>query len=202
MFAQVIQGRTSDTEAVRAAAEQWLKELAPGATGWLGSTVGITDDGEFVAVTRFESAEAAQRNSDRPEQTRWWEETRRLFDGEPTFADSEDVSVEVIGDPDRAEFVQVMRGVSTDPVRSKELMGQLPLEQMKALRPEILGMTMVWQDGGAWTQAIYFTSEAAAREGERVNPPEEWAGAMEELMKLGGEPEFLDLRRPVLHSPS
>jgi hypothetical protein len=202
MFTQVIQGRTSDGEAVRAAAEQWLKEVAPGAVGWLGSTAGIADDGRFVALARFESAEAARRNSDRPEQTRWWEETRRLFDGEPTFLDSEDVDVELAGDPDRAEFVQVMRGATSDPARTKELMGQFPLEDMKALRPEILGSMTIWQDDGEWTQAIYFTSEAAAREGERRDPPEEWQAAMQELMKLGGEPEFLDLRRPVLHSPS
>lgn len=201
MFAQVIQGRTSDAEAVRAAAEQWAKELAPGATGWLGSTLGITDDGRFVAVARFESAEAARRNSERPEQARWWEETRRLFDDEPTFLDSEDVSAELAGDPDRAEFVQVMQGSTTDTARAKELMARLPLEEMKELRPEILGSLLIWQDGDRWTQAIYFTTEAAAREGERKEPPAAWQAAMQELRELGGQPDFLDLRRPVLHSP-
>lgn len=202
MFAQVIQGRTSDAEAVRAAAERWVKELAPGAAGWLGSTVGVTDDGRFVAIARFESAEAARRNSERAEQGQWWEETRRLFDDEPTFLDSEDISVEMAGDPDRAEFVQVMQGRTTDTARSKELMARFRLEDMQELRPEILGSVLIWQDGGRWTQAIYFTSEAAAREGERSEPPEAWQTAMSELMELGGEPDFLDIRRPVLHSPS
>lgn len=202
MFAQVIQARTSDVEAVRAAAERWVKELAPGATGWLGSTVGVTDQGRFVAIARFESAQAARRNSERPEQGRWWEETRRLFDGEPTFLDSEDVSAETVGDPDRAEFVQVMQGRTTDTARAKELMARLPLEERRALRPEILGSVLIWQDEGMWTQAVYFTSEAAAREGERTEPPEVWRAALRELRELGGEPEFLDLRRPVLHSPS
>ena len=73
MFAQVIQGRTSDPEGVQAAMDRWLQELAPGAIGWLGSTAGVTDDGRFIAVARFESAEAADRNSRRPEQTLWWE---------------------------------------------------------------------------------------------------------------------------------
>ena len=81
MFAQLIQGRTSDAEAVRTALDTWMQELQPGSIGWLGSTIGVADDGRFVAVARFESAEAAARNSERPEQSRWWEETQRLFDG-------------------------------------------------------------------------------------------------------------------------
>lgn len=202
MFAQVIQGRTSDGEAVLAAAEQWLKEYGPGATGWLGSTLGMTDDGRFIEVARFESAEAARQNSERPEQTRWWEETRRLFADEPTFLDSDDVTVETLGDRDRAEFVQVKQGRTTDTARSKELMARFPMEEMTALRPEILGSVLIWQDEGRWTQVIYFTSEVAAREGERTEVPEVWQNAVAELMTLGGEPDFLDLRRPVLHSPS
>src|SRR4051812_43357821 len=77
MFAQVIQGRTSDPEAVRAATDRWMKDLAPGAIGWLGSTAGVTDDGQAVLVVRFESAEAAQQNAAWPEQDSFWQDTRR-----------------------------------------------------------------------------------------------------------------------------
>src|SRR3712207_6641855 len=130
MFAQLIQGRTSDAEAVRTAMDRWMQELQPGSIGWLGSTGGGADDGRFVAVARFESAEAAARNSARPEQSRWWEETQRLFDGEVTFADSEDVEVDLTGDPDRAGFVQVMQGRVTDRERMKELLGRMSTEEM------------------------------------------------------------------------
>ena len=68
MFAQVIQGRTSDAKAFASALDRWMQDLAPGAVGWLGSTGGVTDDGRVIAVVRFESADAAARNSDRPEQ--------------------------------------------------------------------------------------------------------------------------------------
>src|SRR4051812_27276127 len=102
MFAQIIQGRTSDPDALRAATDRWMEELAPGADGWLGSTAGVTDDGRVVVVVRFESADAARRNSDRPEQGRWWEGTGQLFDGEVTFLDSEDVTVDLAGDPGQA----------------------------------------------------------------------------------------------------
>src|SRR5829696_9998205 len=106
MFVQVIQGRTSDAEQLRAALDGWVRELAPGALGWLGSTGGVTQDGRFIALARFESEEAARRNSDRPEQDRWWSETARLFSSEPTFKDSSDVIPDVVGDPDAAGFVQ------------------------------------------------------------------------------------------------
>ena len=58
MFVQVIQGRTSDARQVRAQLDKWVKEVAPGAVGWLGSTAGVTDDGQVIALARFESEEA------------------------------------------------------------------------------------------------------------------------------------------------
>lgn len=202
MFAQLIQGRTSDAEAVRTAVDRWMEELQPGSIGWLGSTIGVADDGRFVAVARFESAEAAARNSERPEQSRWWEETQRLFDGEVTFADSDDVDVDMTGDPDRAGFVQVMQGRVTDRQQAKELVAQLSTEGMADFRPEILGSVMINYDADRWAQVIYFTSEAEAREGEQKEAPPKVQAAMEQLMALSPEPpDFIDLRQPLLYSP-
>ena len=202
MFAQVIQGRTSDEGALRAAMDRWMQELQPGSIGWLGSTLGVADDGRVVAVARFESAEAAQRNAQRPEQGRWWAETERLLDGDVSFSDSEDVTVELIGDPDRAGFVQIMQGQVTDAARAKELMAGMPQDAMADFRPDVLGTLMIGHEDGRWTQVIYFTSEAEARAGERKDPPQEWQAAMDELAKLSlGEPDYIDLRRPVLMSP-
>jgi hypothetical protein len=203
MFVQLIQGRTSDAEAVRTALDRWMRELQPGSVGWLGSTIGVADDGRFVAVARFESAEAAARNSERPEQSRWWEETQRIFDGEVTFADTEDVDVDLTGDPDRAGFVQVMQGRVTDRERAKEIVAQLSTGDMAAFRPEILGSVMINHGSDQWAQVIYFTSEAEAREGERKEAPPEVQAVMEELLALSPEPpEFIDLRQPLVHSPS
>lgn len=201
MFAQVIQGRTSEPEGLRAALDRWTEELQPGSIGWLGSTIGITDDGTFIAIVRFESAEAAERNSQRPEQGQWWAETSRLFDGEVGFRDSEDVTVDLRGDPDQAGFVQVMQGRVSDAARAKELMAQLPGDAMAAFRPDVLGSVMIGHQDGAWTQVIYFTSEAEAREGERKETPPEFQDAMEEMNRLSvGETTFYDLRQPSLQS--
>ncbi|MGY1782958.1 hypothetical protein [Geodermatophilus sp. SYSU D01036] len=202
MFAQVIQGRTTDTEAVFSAVEDWVAHLSPGAEGWLGSTTGVTDDGWFVTVVRFESADAARRNSDRPEQGRWWEGVRHLFEGEPTFLDSEDVTADVYGDPDRAGFVQVVQGQVTDVARARELLGQASRELMAEFRPDVLGSLLIAHEDGRWVQVGYYTSEAEAREGERREPPAEWREVMEELTRLAKEPPtYLDLRGPLLHSP-
>jgi len=201
MFVQVIQGQVADAERAHAAVEQWARDLAPGATGWLGSTGGVTEDGRFIALARFESEEAARRNSDRPEQDRWWAETARLFTTEPTFKDSSDVIVDVAGDPDTAGFVQVMQGQGTDADRARELMSQ-DSAAWADFRPDIIGSIVVAHDGGAYTMAIYFTSEEAAREGEGKEPPAELKAQMEEMDTLSvGVPEFFDLKQPWLHSP-
>ena len=201
MFVQVIQGKVADAGSVHAALDRWAREISPGATGWLGSTAGVTQDGKFIALARFESAEAAQRNSDRPEQDRWWSETAKLFSGEVTFRDSSDVVVDVAGEPDRAGFVQVMQGRGTDPDRARELMSQ-DSEQWADFRPDILGSVAVLHDGGAYTMAIYFTSEQAAREGERKEPPPELKAQMDEMDALSvGTPDFFDLKDPWLYSP-
>jgi len=201
MFVQVIQGKVSDAESLRRAVEEWTREIAPGADGWLGSTGGVTEDGRFITLVRFESAEAAQRNSDRSEQDQWWAETSKLFDGEATFRDSTDVTLDVNGDPDRAGFVQVMQGRGTDPDRARELMEQ-DSGKWAEFRPDVIGSVAVGHDGGAYTMAMYFTSEAEAREGERKELPPELAAQMEEMNKLSiGEPEFFDLKQPWLHAP-
>ena len=201
MFVQVFQGPVSDAGRMRAQLDKWAAEVAPGAEGWLGSTAGVTDDGTFVALARFESEEAAQRNSDRPEQGAWWEETAELFTAEPSFHNSTSVDVDTPGDPSRAGFVQVMQGRSSDPERARQLMAEDPTDWQQ-YRPEILGSVSADHGDDAWTMAIYFTSEEEARGGEQKEPPPELQKVMAEVESLAvGEPTFLDLREPWLHAP-
>ena len=202
MFVQVIQGRTSDAGQVRAQLEKWVREVAPGAVGWLGTTSGVTEDGRVIALARFESEEAAQQNSDRPEQGAWWQEMAALFSDEPVFHNSSSVDIDTPGDPSQAGFVQVMQGRSKDPERARELMNSDPTD-WGSFRPDILGTVSVNHDGDAWTMAIYFTSEAAAREGEQKDPPPEMQQMMKEMDELAiGEPTFFDLKDPWLDAPN
>jgi hypothetical protein len=94
-----------------------------------------------------------------------------------------------------------MQGRGSDPERAKELMAENP-EEWAAFRPDVIGSVAVGHEGGAYTMALYFTSEQEAREGERKEPPPQIRAQMEEMNKLNvGEPEFLDLRQPWLYSP-
>jgi len=201
MFVQVITGRTHNADQLQATLDRWVDELSPGAEGWLGSTAGVTEDGRFVALARFESEEAAQRNSNRPEQDQWWSETAGLLDGEPTFRNSVEVMPDLQGDPDEATFVQIMQGEQgPNPERARELMSEHS-DEWAAFRPEILGSIGVEHPDHTWTMALYFTSEAEAREGERKEPPPELKAQMEEMDQLGGgEPEYFDLKHPWLSS--
>jgi hypothetical protein len=201
MFVQVIRGQVTDREEMHAALDRWSEQLAPSAAGWLGSTAGVTEDGRFVALARFESEAAARRNSDRLEQGQWWVDTAKLFTGEVSFRDSSDVTEDVTGDPGRAGFVQVMEGRGSDPQRARELMAEKTGE-WAAFRPDVLGSVAVLSEAGSYTVVTYFTSEQAAREGERKQAPPALKTQMEEMSKLSiGEPEFLDLRQPWLYSP-
>jgi hypothetical protein len=202
MFVQVIQGNVSDGgDGARAALDRWVADLAPWATGWLGSTSGVTDDGRFVALARFASEEEARANSERPAQGEWWADLTSHLDGEPTVHDSTYVEVATHGDPADSGFVQVMQGRTSDLERSRELMASNPVD-WESYRPDVLGTVNVGHEGGAWTMAIYFTSEAAAREGEAKPPTPEMAAMMEELNALSvGEPTFYDLRDPWLVGP-
>ena len=70
-------------------------------------------------------------------------------------------------------------------------------------RPDILGSLLLSHDDGEYVMAIYFTSEAEAREGEQKEPPAELAAEMEEMGALEvGHVTFFDLRDPWLLSPS
>jgi len=201
VFAQIIRGKVTDPSAVRPVVDRWMKELGPTAKGWLGSTSGITDDNELFVLVRFESEEAARANSDKPEQGAWWAEMEKVFDGEPTFRDSNNVIVPSADAPDTAGFVQVMDGQSSDPDRSVQLMDS-SRDARVAHRPDILGSITVGHGEGKFTMVIYFESEEAARKGESKPLPAELQAQMQEMMSLSvGQPEFLDLKAPWLDSP-
>src|SRR5262245_49007570 len=110
MFIQVITGQVADRAGLEAALDRWQRELQPGATGFMGWTGGITDDGRFIEMVRFASPEAAKANSERPEQGAWWADAQRCLSGPATFHDCTLVDMYHGGGNDDAHFVQVMTG--------------------------------------------------------------------------------------------
>jgi hypothetical protein len=201
MFIQIIQGRVSDEAEVRAAMDRWIEQEAPGATGWLGSTAGVSEDGTFIALARFESEEAAHRNSNRPEQHQWWMETAKLFSGEVTFLDCPKVVSYGRGGSDDAGFVQVIQGRVRDIERMQALGEQFDAAGGD-FRPDVIGGMVALHSDGGYTNAVYFTSEQDARDGEKQEPPAALQALMEEQMSLHvGTPTFINLQDPWLTSP-
>jgi hypothetical protein len=196
VFIQIIQGKCTRQDELRALADKWRDELASGADGWLGGTYGFTDDDMFVGVVRFESREKAMMNSARPEQGAWAEQMMALMDGEVTFHDCEDVTLLMGGGSDEAGFVQVIRGKVDDPGRLKAMMTSDPTS-LHAMRPEILGATMAIEPDGTFTETVAFTNETSAREGEQIEPPASVRADLEYAMKGA---TFYDLHHPWFNS--
>jgi hypothetical protein len=199
MFVQVIQGQVADADELRASFDRWLRDLSPGSVGWRGSTAGVTEDGVAIVVARFESEESARRNSDRPEQTQWWMETAKLFAGDVTFHDCTEVHQFGAGGSDEAGFVQIMQGRYTDPPRAMELMRGSD-EGLSRLRPDVIGGMLCMHGDGGFTTAVYFTSEAEARMGEKKEPPPDLKALMDEEMSITEDLRFFDLKEPLLYS--
>ena len=198
MFIQVIAGKTSDAEGLRRQSDRWISDLKPGAPGWLGTTAGVGDNGIFVVMARFESEEAARRNSDRMEQGEWWAETTKYIDGDPHFHNCTDVDLLGDGGSDDAGFVQIVHGQAADKERMRAL-EQKMMDQFVSARPEFIGSVRGWE-GNYFVEAAYFRSEAEARKGEQALAGAGLQDLMEQWHQAAGGPKFVDLKDPWLHS--
>jgi hypothetical protein len=197
MFIQVIEGHTGDPEALRRQLQRWEQDLQPDAPGFLGATGGVAADGTAVVMARFDSIEDARRNNARREQDAWWRETEKCFDGEVVFRDCTEVDTMLGGGSDQAGFVQFMQGHARNKARLRELEEQM-LPQMTRERPDVMGSVRAW-DGDHFTDAIYFTSEAEARERE-AEMPDEGGPEMAEMGSLITDISYVDLTQPWLRS--
>ena len=197
MFVQVVTAKVVDADGLQRQSERWDNEIRPSAVGFLGGTRGVTDDGRLAVVARFESAEAAQANSERPEQQAWFAETAKCL-SDINFQDSNEVLVTRDGGTDRAGFVQLMRGRVADAAKMRELLARN--DEFDAVmvehRPDVLGDITMLHPDGAFTVAIYFTSEADARANETKEMPPEIQAMFEEWMAVAPVDEFVDLKNP------
>lgn len=199
MFIQVITGTATDPEGLRRQSHRWQEDLRPGAAGYLGTTAGVTDDGRFILLARFESEAAARANSERPEQGAWWAETEKCLD-RVAFLDSGDVSTLLGGGSDAAGFVQVMRGRVKDRQRMAALESRMPEFEaaLRRARPDLLGELIAVHPDGTYTNAAYFASEAEARQAEGRELPADLKAFFDELMAAITSDEYFDLRDPWL----
>jgi len=193
VFIQIIQGKCTRQDELRAAMDRWRAECEPGALGFLGGTYGFTDDDEFCGVVRFETREAARANSARPEQSRWWEGVEPLFDGPVEFHDCDDVLLMLAGGSDEAGFVQVIRGRVRDPEKLRSTMDQVG-SILHRERPDVIGATIAIEPDGTFTETVAFTDEASARAGEAKDMPDELVALVGDMFT--DDATYLDLHHP------
>jgi hypothetical protein len=195
MFVQVIEGRTGDPAAIIEHGDRWQREVRPGAIGYLGVTAGVTADGRMVAIVRFDDEASARANAQRAEQTAWFAGMAKLYDGEPTFTESSDVTEWMGGGSNDAGFVQVMKSTGVDRAQVEKM--DAAFEPFASQRPDLLGGLRIWTGPGSCIDVAYFTSEEEARKGEQAEVPDELKQLTSEFDGMG-ETEYLDLTDPQL----
>ena len=197
MFAQIIEGKASSPEAMAAAGEAWEAQVRPVAEGFLGSTGGVAADGTAILVARFADRAAAEANNDRPEQSAWFAaHGATMFDGPPTFTESEDVDEFLRGGSNDAGFVQITQGRIVD----RQALADFEARTTKLLvgaRPDLIGGLRIWHDDNRYTEVNYFTSEGEARANE-ARMGDTMADDFEEYMDLVKVDRWIDLTDPVL----
>jgi hypothetical protein len=193
MFVQVVQGKVKDANLWRSELRRWRAEIKPRAQGYLGSTSGVTSDGRAIALFRFESEKDAEANSMRAEQVKWWNSASKALDGEAVVHNCSDVDLAFGGGSNWAGFVQVIQCRAKNQEVMRRSLAELE-SQLRAKRPDILGIVVAWHGDGNFTQAVYFTSAQAAHAGEAAMADDELS--RQYMAFMDGPPTFFDLQPP------
>ena len=199
MVVWVLEGKASDPEEVGRQLGHWISRF--GSTpGYLGSTGGVTDDRRLLVIARWDSMEAGDSLLASADLQAWYEEFEQGFDGSVAFTKSVDATTYLAGGSDSAGFVQAMKVAGVD--RARIDAADREFEKLAAdFRPDLIGGIRVWTAPDAFVELNYFTSEDAAREGEKKAPPAEVAAEFEDFMAMMQDAEFYDFTDPLLHSP-
>jgi len=103
------------------------------------------------------------------------------------------------GELDTASFVQVMEGHCANRDRAIELEHEVDPVLARS-RPELLGAVTAYFGDDEFAEIAYFTSESAARTGERQEMPEDMASKYAEWEHVMKVDRFIDLPQPWLMS--
>lgn len=197
-FIRIIEGDARDRDRLREHWERWVRDLSPGADGWVGSTAGTTDEGRFIGVMRFASTESARRNDQREEHAEWLEGLRDLLQGDVIVRGCSDVGEIAGGGSQDAGFVVVMQGRATD---LQDVIHRVAETEEAAIagRPVLLGGYVAGhEDGEGFSEILYFrseqeTDEAEERVGEEISHLRALSGYVSDVQQLR-------LREPWVHS--
>lgn len=173
MFVQILQGKVADAAGVRSELDRWWRELGPAAPGWRRFTAGLSDDGHFLALLRFDSRESYRRYRARPEQKAWLGGLEFCLTAPVTIIECPSGHLLEAGDSEAAGFIQVVQGRVIDPARFAAIRPQAE-RTLRRHAPHVLGVAFLEHaDGdGHFTEVTYCTSERETRAAERQMPVE------------------------------
>ena len=123
MFIQIIQGKCTRQDELRAMAERWRRRARPRRRRLARRHLRLHRRRHVprrgpLRVARGRDGATPQR----PEQGAWAEQMMALMDGPVEFHDCDDVTLMMDGGSDQAGFVQVIRGKVDDPDRLKAML--------------------------------------------------------------------------------
>jgi hypothetical protein len=201
VFIRIMRGRVVDGAGASFDLARWRQDLSASPPGWQRLTAGVTEDGEAVAMFRYDSEETARSSGERPQQAAWRASVERQLARPVVWYDCPVVNVMKAGDEGDAGFVQVMQGRLVDPVRLAAMRAEVE-RTLRERAPHVLGVSVAEHaDGVGFTEVTYFTSEREARAGERQMPVE-MAVQLGTVRSYMEGLEFLELREPVLAGPA
>lgn len=202
MFVEIFEGHVRDAAGLRTQIDRWAKILPSGALGWLGATGGIADDGTAILVARFASEVAIvdylkEKELD-DDKFPWGSDIHPHIWSQVTIRYSAVVDTFGKGGTDNAGFVQVIQGRGN---RDNMVAEQAALDEFLArTQPDVHGGIVAWHEDGAFTQVVYFASEAEARDNEQVDLPTEGAERFGKVLADLEMERYIDLRHPWLYS--
>lgn len=197
---RITQARVRDAEAVRELAERWQREIAPETDGWLATTAGISDDGEFVSLLRFASEEAVRRNAESERQRRWWEEFRQYVSGDVSIVETS--SAAAFGDsrPDAdVGYVHVVQGEARIMIDILEGVAEHEEHHIREHHLPLLGGIIVDHGGDRFTEFMYFPSEDEKGRGIGGTLPEEGVTMVERVAGHVANIRHLAISDPWTH---
>jgi hypothetical protein len=200
MFVLTVAARTSAPDSLRRHVLTWRADVGISATGWLGSTAGVSGDGTFIFMLRFESEEAWLITSGVPEYANWWQVCGHHLDTTPSFTPSTAVTGILAGGSDDAEAVRVVQGRAT-PSRLEASVRQLDTVPAAA-RAGVIGGLVAWHDDEQFTEALYFAAPAPGQLGLQAAASTPLGRFFQDHDAAIRGASVIDLVEPWLSSPS
>ncbi|MBW3577646.1 MAG: hypothetical protein KY462_07910 [Actinobacteria bacterium] len=198
IFVQIVQAGVDDAQAVRRSYDRWVRDLAPGADGWLASTAGISDDGHLISVMRFASPLAARLNSQRPEQDAWWRDLQQHLSDTRVI---DCVAVATFGDdrPDASGFVQIFQGRTSGLRDAMEQVAETAQHHIYEHGLDVVGGLIADHGDDGFTEVVYYPPGDAASRRDPDQVGDQGLTLVDELSGPIWDLRTYELREPWHH---